>query len=306
MGSAIQDLPLRHNSDQLVRREKCRQILAPEKGQNVQTSVRLNVHLQKLDDRFVWARGLREDCRLKSSDKIVAQVIAEHFNPKFGYAFPSQETIAKKAGLSIATVERSIRRLKQTGWLEVRRVGVRISARYFLTAPNPFPIRGEGSREDQSPQSCGTIPLKGEGSIPSRVRGNLYRDQITYQYSSALKEGDEGTASASGTETQVKAPDEYFGRVECLWPETEEFTPSATSDAGINAIREQAILKVLGLVDGEQSKEMQLLQRNWKQLPAREISMIHDLIRADNLRYDWFAAYLLSRGFRQRMATDKT
>jgi len=144
IGAALKDPPLLQNSNQLVRREKRHQIIAPEKAQNFQTSVRLVGPVQDPSARFAWARALREDCRHNSSDKVIAQVIAEHFNLKIGYAFPSQETIAKKAGLSIATVERSVRRLKQTGWLEVRRVGVRISARYFLTAPNPFPIRGEG------------------------------------------------------------------------------------------------------------------------------------------------------------------
>ena len=83
-GSAVQDGPLRHTSDQFVRVEKRRRKTAQETGQGLQPSVQHVGPVKEAFERFEWARKLREDCRHISSDNVVAQVIAEHFNPKFG------------------------------------------------------------------------------------------------------------------------------------------------------------------------------------------------------------------------------
>ena len=54
---------------------------------------------------------------LGTTEKIVLLVIADHASDDGGNAWPSQATIARKASLSIRTVQRVINDLEEAGWL---------------------------------------------------------------------------------------------------------------------------------------------------------------------------------------------
>lgn len=61
------------------------------------------------------------DRALQSGDFRVAFVILQHLNSKTFVAYPSQQTIAAKAGMGERNVDKCLKRLKAAGWLRWER-----------------------------------------------------------------------------------------------------------------------------------------------------------------------------------------
>jgi hypothetical protein len=78
----------------------------------------------------VWRDAVR-DSELDSVAKCVAHTLSTWLNGH-GTAYPSRETIAKGASLSVRSVERAIVRLEAAGFLEVERSRGRSSHRYAI------------------------------------------------------------------------------------------------------------------------------------------------------------------------------
>lgn len=64
---------------------------------------------------------IHADPRLKPADKCVAFGIAQHVNMKTRDAYVSAETISDETCIGHRHVQRAIKRLKETGWLERRK-----------------------------------------------------------------------------------------------------------------------------------------------------------------------------------------
>lgn len=65
-----------------------------------------------------WINAIAEDRRLGPIECRVAVAIGRYVNQKTLKAWPSQETIADKAGgISVRQVQRAVKRLCDTGWL---------------------------------------------------------------------------------------------------------------------------------------------------------------------------------------------
>ena len=75
--------------------------------------------------------------------KAVLLCIAEFYNPKAGYAWPSQQRIAAETGYSLRTVKRAIADLKTLGLLVVARQTHDFMEGY---APNRYYLVGHSSK----------------------------------------------------------------------------------------------------------------------------------------------------------------
>lgn len=121
-------------------------------------------------ERFVWVRMVRLDRELLASAKVVAQVIAESFNGKS--AFPGQEFIAEKAGLSVPTVKRAVKALQNRQWLTARRRGFAQGNSYHLRIPPALRITNDPNGTHHTSLGITDDPSFGSQEI---------RDQYTYQ-----------------------------------------------------------------------------------------------------------------------------
>ena len=76
----------------------------------------------KINNYFEYHQALRSNRVLSSSAKIVALMIASHFNwVDDNPAFPSVETLADECGISASTVKRAKAELVKEGWLSQQR-----------------------------------------------------------------------------------------------------------------------------------------------------------------------------------------
>jgi DNA-binding transcriptional regulator YhcF (GntR family) len=68
---------------------------------------------------FAYNKQVRCDRKLPSAAKVIAAVIADHWNEESGEAHPSTSTIAKEAGLSQPTVRRMLPNLVERGHVAI-------------------------------------------------------------------------------------------------------------------------------------------------------------------------------------------
>lgn len=71
---------------------------------------------------FSWRSALINS-DLKAGPKLVALVLATYMNDHGESCFPTQETIAKNASRSVRDVQRAIKELSKTGWIEIHKHG---------------------------------------------------------------------------------------------------------------------------------------------------------------------------------------
>lgn len=95
--------------------------------------------------------------------KLVLIIVADFVNDRGDGAWPSMETIATKAGISVRHTKRIIRQLEADGLVKViPRAGYRGTNLYFINLP--------GSQKTQK-----------EGDISSTSRGHLRPNEVTYE-----------------------------------------------------------------------------------------------------------------------------
>jgi hypothetical protein len=81
----------------------------------------------------IWRDAVR-DSDLKRTPKLLALVLSTYFNRQ-GLAWPSQETLAAGASISVRAVQTNTRDLERAGFVEVSRSVGRSSHRYAATLP---------------------------------------------------------------------------------------------------------------------------------------------------------------------------
>ena len=87
-----------------------------------------------------WALPIRG---IKGSPKAVLMYLANRYNEKEGYAWPSISRIAKDTCLSVSTVNRALRSLEQAGLIAIRKQqlaadGSEFSNRYYLVGYSKY------------------------------------------------------------------------------------------------------------------------------------------------------------------------
>ncbi len=92
--------------------------------------------------KFTWQHSLWDsvDDRIRASTIAVAAVLTDHADMETCVAWPSLETIAKYAHLSVRTVQRILGDLEEMGWINyLRRGGGMRSRRSIHDQPRGFP-----------------------------------------------------------------------------------------------------------------------------------------------------------------------
>lgn len=126
---------------------------------------------------FTWRTAIAKS-ELRSTDRLVAFTLSLYMSELGSSAFPGQATIAKAAGVTRQTVNESVARLEQLGWLDVTsgKRGGR-SNLYTATVPqgvsaSPTPGDGHADRRvSASPTHTTTDTTK----APRRARA---RDEL--------------------------------------------------------------------------------------------------------------------------------
>lgn len=78
--------------------------------------------LDRRKNPFVWlTKAVMMDESLKASDKSVYSVLCMYADNSTSECWPSRDTIMKKAGISDHSLRKSIRILKEAGYIEVRK-----------------------------------------------------------------------------------------------------------------------------------------------------------------------------------------
>ena len=81
-----------------------------------------------------WVRKDR-DPRMNGTAKLITGYLVDCLNFETGLCFPSHETIADEIGKSARTVERTIPRIIEAGWISIRRVRRNAPTFYRFHAP---------------------------------------------------------------------------------------------------------------------------------------------------------------------------
>jgi AraC-like DNA-binding protein len=96
------------NSGTIVSRD----LVGPKKGR----------HKMVINNQFQYIHAVRDDRKLSSNAKLVALIIASHFNwMDDNPAFPSLETLAEECGMSVSSVKRGKAELIENNWLTQER-----------------------------------------------------------------------------------------------------------------------------------------------------------------------------------------
>lgn len=108
---------------------------------------------------FSWRTALLSAADPTSTDRLVALVISTWMNEWGLGAFPSQETIAQKSGLTERSVREAVKRLRSMGWIRTtkeRAPGQRFSlTHYAISFPGQRPEGDSGSEKDALQASDG-------------------------------------------------------------------------------------------------------------------------------------------------------
>lgn len=105
---------------------------------------------------------------VKGSRRMVLLVLAEHADDNGSRAFPSVQTIARKAGLAERTVQYALRSLEDNGLIEREGFGPRgtISYRVLLSRIAPEAPRKDGSGAKYDSPSGATLAPPGATGAP--------------------------------------------------------------------------------------------------------------------------------------------
>jgi hypothetical protein len=106
-----------------------------------------NSDFRRAKDSWRATTWVVEASSLRGYPKLVAIIIASHYNKNKGYAYISHETLAEEAGVSAATINRAIRDIKLSGewivisgrkdWDKSGKKQGHTANKYLPLAPNP-------------------------------------------------------------------------------------------------------------------------------------------------------------------------
>lgn len=95
------------------------------KGKNVNNTgkkddkkvIRLNISQFELT-KILYSSGILAECDLTPSAKLFLWALCSHYNPSNETMFPSQQTVAKKLGISEKSAQRAVKELKTFGLID--------------------------------------------------------------------------------------------------------------------------------------------------------------------------------------------
>ena len=110
--------------------------------------------------------------KLPLTEKMVLLVIADHASDEGDNAWPSQQTIATRASLSVRTVQRTVNKLVASGWLKLEKRAGGTQYTREDRRPNLYTIRlkmlrgGEMTGRRSEPNEAALAPDTGRRSRP--------------------------------------------------------------------------------------------------------------------------------------------
>lgn len=123
--------------------------------------------------RWSWIDAFMSDKRLNSTSRLVLHTLAAHMTARGESCWPSQATIADEAGLNPQTVKRTLRRLRELGWVTVeqrkRGNGSFSTNEYAPAIPDSSteePVGTQSTYGDDPPGVLRTPPAVGTLSTP--------------------------------------------------------------------------------------------------------------------------------------------
>ncbi len=120
------------------------------------------------DVKLQWLQTLSCDAGLSDGAKCVAlYLITTHMNGHTEKAWPSYQTIADATGKSAKTIQRAVRELEQTGWLDVQR-GNGVGHNTVYSPTEASILRACAARE-KTDKVVPLRPEKGGQVCPQRV-----------------------------------------------------------------------------------------------------------------------------------------
>ena len=108
---------------------------------------------------------------LPCAEKMVAMVLAYHYNNKTGRCYPGKATIARESGLCVRAVDRVLTRLKARGFIEYVSTNGRHSNSYtlqFVQGSTQHQVQGSNNSNpvpesfNPVPESANPVPRTGE------------------------------------------------------------------------------------------------------------------------------------------------
>lgn len=83
-------------------------------------------------DKLCFIRAMARDPKLNGVPLRVGIELVEHYNHKWGYAFPSVRTLANILEVTERAVQKATRKLSESGWFEVKVLGGRRHSNRYI------------------------------------------------------------------------------------------------------------------------------------------------------------------------------
>jgi DNA-binding transcriptional MocR family regulator len=136
---------------------------------------------------FDYANAVRDSKSLTSTEKLVALIIASHFNwAEMNPSFPSNEKLSQETSLNRSTIIRAKNNLVSKGWLVSKQ---RFNTSNIYTPSIPSGTEGLGGR---------TVTLGGRTEGPQGSHKENLIDNITNNLTDNLKDNNQGNQEEEG------------------------------------------------------------------------------------------------------------
>lgn len=173
---------------------------------------------------FDWLRGIAEDSRLPASAFRIAFLISQHVNRQSGTAWPSQESLAKLASVSVDSVRRAVISLVECGYLTASPGrGRGHSTEYRMAFENPATVQGF---QPEKPASVQGIVRENPATVqgfddlkPCKIPDKTLQKEGTNYYKNHQKERDiYPPLSSTRPKAPASEPDQDFDRFWSQYP----------------------------------------------------------------------------------------
>lgn len=141
--------------------------------------------------KFIWIRLVASDPMIGGQACRVAAILLDYFRIIDATAWPSQDRLARDAGVSRRTLGAALRRLEAAGYLTIARAGRNQVNRYRLSLPTELSTGSVGEVRDGKSrvrQTTQTFP-RILGQNPSPYNPPLARPPITGEAREAIRDG---------------------------------------------------------------------------------------------------------------------
>ncbi len=100
--------------------------------------------------KILYSSGILAECDLTPSAKLFLWALCSHYNPNNETMFPSQQTVAKKLGISEKSAQRAVKELKNAGLIdyETKRVNHYVFGAKFFELVKMSGMKGQNVRDE--------------------------------------------------------------------------------------------------------------------------------------------------------------